>query len=256
LTIGLGDYMAAAMPNADVVTIPSGLDSGSWSQVDRSSARKALGIAERDFVVLFTGRIAHVKGIDVLLDAVERLAPSTPDLKVLIIGPLSGSFDSRDEHVDPYAREMMELSHGLPVRFLGFINNRDLEFRQYLAAADVFVLPSRVEPQGLVVLESLAMGTPVIGSATGGIPDMVSADVGYLFPPEDAESLAARIKEAHDHPQDLERMRKTARVRVESHFSWDSAADRYLAEFKRVVQDHARLGAGIASSRVARAPGE
>jgi glycosyltransferase involved in cell wall biosynthesis len=236
LTVGLGDYVAAAVPDAPVVTIPNGLDLESWDPIDRSSARAALGFGEKDFVVLFTGRIKHVKGVDVLIDAVRTVAPSLPNLKAFLIGPLSGSIDTRDDPVEPYAREVMALALGLPIRFLGFINNRAIEFRQYLAAADVAVVPSRAEPQGLVVLESLAMGTPVIGSATGGIPAMISPDVGYLFPPGDARALAARIKHAHDHAEELDAMRKAARARVESRFSWDHAADCYLAEFERVVR--------------------
>jgi glycosyltransferase involved in cell wall biosynthesis len=244
LTVALGDYLAAAVPGANVVTIPNGLDAASWEPVDRSSARAALGLAENDFVVVFTGRIKHVKGVDVLIEAVRSLAPSLPGLKVFLIGPLSGSIDTRDDHVEPYAREVMALADGLPVRFLGYINNRDLEFRQYLAAADVSVVPSRAEPQGLVVLEALAMGTPVIGSATGGIPDMISPDVGYLFPPGDVASLTALIQQAHDRPEELVAKREAARVRVKSRYSWDDTADRYLAEFARVVERRRPGGAG------------
>ena len=185
LTIALGDYLARSVPDADITTIPNGIAANEWDVIDRSNARRVLGIDERAFVVLFVGRIAHVKGVDILLDAVKSLAPSLTNLRAFAIGSLSGSFDTRDDHLDPYAQQLLEAARGLPVQFLGFISNRTLEFRQYLAAADVTVVPSRHEPQGNVVLESLIMGTPVIGSDTGGIPDMVSADVGYLFRPGD-----------------------------------------------------------------------
>ena len=244
LTIALGDYLAAAVPDARVVTIPNGLDAGSWEPIDRSSARAALGLGEKDFVVLFTGRIKHVKGVDILIEAVRNLAPSLPSLRVLLIGPLSGSIDTRDDHVDPYAREAMEAAKGLPARFLGYINNRDIEFRRYLAAADISVVPSRAEPQGLVVLEALAMGTPVIGSATGGIPDMISPDVGYLFPPGDVASLAALIRHAYDQPEELATKAKAARAKVSSGHSWDGAADRYLAEFEKAVERGRRARTG------------
>jgi glycosyltransferase involved in cell wall biosynthesis len=235
LSVGFGGYLAAAVPGANVVTIPNGLDLQQWPELDRSQARRALGLSERDFVVVFTGRIDWIKGVDTLLDAVEQAARSVPRLSVYFIGPLSGSFDTRDEYVGEYAREVLDRSRGLPATFLGFINNRDLKFRQYLAAADVSVLPSRSEPQGLVVLEALAMGTPVIGSRTGGIPDMVSDEVGYLFPPEDAAALAARIREAHDNHERLQRKQSAARERVRRLYSWDSVADLYLAAFGRCI---------------------
>jgi glycosyltransferase involved in cell wall biosynthesis len=88
----------------------------------------------------------------------------------------------------------------------------------------------------MVVLEAMAMGTPVIGSATGGIPDMVSPDVGYLFAPGDSRALAARIREANADAETLARMGKNARARVEKLYSWELAASRYLDEFEKVVR--------------------
>jgi glycosyltransferase involved in cell wall biosynthesis len=236
LTVGLGSYLQDAMPGAAVTTIPNGLDLSSWVPMDRAAARQALNIDPKDFVVTFTGRISHIKGVDVLLSAIRLLADKIPNLKVFIIGSLSGSFDARDRYVDPYAQAMIDSSRALPVSFLGFINNRDARFRQYVAAADVSVVPSRQEPQGLVVLESLSLGTPVIGSNTGGIPSMVTPDNGYLFTPGDAMALAGCIQEAFDKPQQLQAMRRAARARVESAFSWDGVADRYLAAFARTLE--------------------
>jgi glycosyltransferase involved in cell wall biosynthesis len=236
LTVGLGSYLQDAMPGAAITTIPNGLDLQSWAPVDRAAARQALNIAPHDFVVTFTGRIAHIKGVDVLLSSIRLLAEKIPHLKVFVIGSLSGSFDAQDRYVDPYARAMMESARGLPVNFLGFINNRDARFRQYIAAADICVVPSRQEPQGLVVLESLALGTPVIGSNTGGIPGMVTPDTGYLFTPGDAIALAGCIQDAFEKPQQLQAMQRAARARVESAFSWDSVADRYLAAFAKTLE--------------------
>src|SRR5882757_1650540 len=227
LTVGLGNYLKNALPNDSVVTIPNGVDFSSWCPLDKASARAALNIAAEDFVLVFTGRIAHVKGIDVLLAAIRLLAGTIRNLKVCIIGSLSGSFDGRDSYVDAYARSMVESARDLPVSFLGFISNRDARFRQYIASADLSVVPSRLEPQGLVVLESLAMGTPVVGSNTGGIPDMVTPDVGYVFPPADPVALAACIRDASENPQRLHNMFLSARARVQAGYSWDSVADRY-----------------------------
>jgi len=236
LTVGLGAYLQEAMPGSAVTTIPNGLDLGSWAPVERAAARQALHIDPNDFVVVFTGRIARIKGVDVLLSSIRLLAEKIPNLKAFVIGSLSGSFDARDSYVDPYARAMMDSAGGLPVEFLGFISNRDARFRNYIAAADVSVVPSRQEPQGLVVLESLALGTPVIGSNTGGIPGMLTPDTGYLFTPGDAIALAGCIQDAFDKPQQLKAMQRAARARVESAYSWDSVADRYLAAFAKTLE--------------------
>lgn len=250
MTVGFGDYLADAVPGANVVTIPNGLDLEAWPLLERSEARRALGIGEHEFVLLFAGRISAVKGVDTLLDAVRRVAPSLNDASVFVIGPLSGSIDTRDEFVHPYARSMVELARGLPVQFLGFINNRELKFRQYLASADVFVLPSRSEPQGVVVLEALAMGTPVIGSATGGIPDMIASDVGVVFEPGNAAALADCIRRAHERPQELRAMQSAARASVQLRYSWDSVADRHLAGFKRCLANDATKSLGSRTCRI------
>jgi glycosyltransferase involved in cell wall biosynthesis len=236
LTVGLGSYLKNALPAASVATIPNGVDFSAWSPLDAAAARKALNIDPKDFVVVFTGRIAPVKGVDVLVSAIRLLAGKIPHLKVFLIGSLSGSFDGRDSYTDPYASAMVAAACDLPVSFLGFINNRDARFRQYVAAADISVVPSRLEPQGLVVLESLAMGTPVIGSNTGGIPDMVTPDVGYLFPPGDPVELAACIRDAFESPQQLRNMQLAARARIEAAYSWDSVADRYLSAFAKTLE--------------------
>ena len=142
VTVGLGGYVADALPGANVATIPNGLDCKTWSPIDRASARTMLGFAQDDFVVVFAGRILFEKGVDVLLEAVRLAAPSIPRLAVRLVGPLSGSFDTRDETVTDYARQMMKLAQDLPARFVGFVNSRTGNFRSYLAAADVFVLPT------------------------------------------------------------------------------------------------------------------
>jgi glycosyltransferase involved in cell wall biosynthesis len=233
VAVGLGNYFEDAVAAANIVTIPNGLDFDAWRPLEKAEARRALGIGAKDFVVLFTGRIAHVKGVDLLVDAIRSLVHSTPNLQAFIVGSLSGSFDTRDHRVNPYAQSVIESSRGLPVKFLGFINNRDVLFRQHLAAADISVVPSRREPQGLVVLESLAMGTPVIGSRTGGIPGMVSTDIGYLFPPGNSAALADCIRDAYSHPQRLHDRHLAARARVQANYSWEGVARQYLAAFTR-----------------------
>jgi glycosyltransferase involved in cell wall biosynthesis len=248
LTLGLGNYLQEAMPGAAVTTIANGLDLAAWQPLNRSKVRQALNIQPGDFAVVFTGRIAHVKGIDVLLSSIRLLADKIPNLKVFIIGSLSGSFDARDSYIDPYARSMMEAARGLPVEFLGFISNRDPRFRQYIAAADVSVVPSRLEPQGLVVLESLALGTPVIGSNTGGISAMVTPDVGCLVTPGDSIALAGSLQNLFAEPERLQAMQRAARARVESQYSWDSVADRYLVAFAKTLEVERIHPSGVPAS--------
>ncbi|MGI9304297.1 MAG: glycosyltransferase, partial [Gammaproteobacteria bacterium] len=151
-------------------------------------------------------------------------------LRVRVIGSLGGSFNRRD-HVTPYAESLLSRAKGLPIEFLGFINNRSDEFKLNVAAADIMVAPSLVEPQGLVVLEALAMGKPVIGSDTGGISEMITGEVGLLFPPADSAALARSIQVLRHDRSRLRALEANCRRYVEANFSWRQAAQSYLRVF-------------------------
>jgi glycosyltransferase involved in cell wall biosynthesis len=126
----------------------------------------------------------------------------------------------------------MKRAIGLPVRFTGFIANHSPQFRTHLAAADVAVFPSRVEPFGNVALEALAMSAPVIAARTGGLAEIVSEDVGILVPPNDVEALAAAIRDAHAQPDKLALRRARCRKRVADKYTIEQFVERYVAVFE------------------------
>jgi glycosyltransferase involved in cell wall biosynthesis len=232
LTIGLSDYLRRQVPDGPVTTIPNGIDLARWAPVDRRAARRALGIADDEFVVVFAGRIHPNKGVDLLVEAVRSLVASVPRLRVFAIGALGGDFHTRTE-ASPYTADVMERARGLPVHFTGFIANRSPQFRTYLAAADVAVFPSRVEPFGNVALEALAMSVPVIAARTGGLAEIVSEDVGVLVPPNDVGALAAAISDAHAQPAKLALRRARCRKRVAEKYTVEQLVERYAAVLER-----------------------
>jgi glycosyltransferase involved in cell wall biosynthesis len=244
MSIGLGDYLRRQLPGAPVTTIPNGIEPARWLPVDKRAARRALGIEEDEFVVVFTGRIHVNKGVDLLVEAVRSLVASVQGLRVVAIGPLGGDFHTRTE-ASPYAADVMDRAKGLPVHFMGFIANRSAQFRTYLAAADVAVFPSRVEPFGNVALEALAMSVPVIASRTGGLAEIVSEDVGVLVPPNDVEALAAAIRDAHAQPEKLALRRASCRKRVADKYTVEQWVERYAVVFERhqAVLDRDRVTA-------------
>jgi len=232
MSIGLGDYLRRQLPTAPVTTIPNGIEPTRWAPVDRRAARRALGVADDEFVVVFTGRIHPNKGIDLLVEAVRSLVASVQGLRVFAIGPFGGDFHSRTE-ASAYAADVMDRAKGLPVRFTGFVANHSPQFRAYLAAADVAVFPSRVEPFGNMALEALMMSVPVIAARTGGLAETVSEDVGVLVPPNDAAALAAAIRDAHAQPERLALRRARCRKRVMDKYTAEQLVERYAALFER-----------------------
>ena len=231
-TIALGDYLARWVPSNRIETIPHGIDPLSWQPVDRETARVALGISPAEFIAVFVGRIHPQKGVDVLIEAVHRVARELPRLRVIVIGSPGGHYGA-EERPSPYATDVMRRARGVPVQFVGFLNNQSEQLRRYLSACDVAVVPSRHEPFGYVALEALAMSVPVIASRTGGLEQTVTDDVGLLVPPEDIPALAAAIRTLYESPLRLHRMRHECRARVVEKYTRDECVRRHLTLFMR-----------------------
>ena len=120
--------------------------------------------------------------------------------------------------------------------FTGFISNQSLEFRRIVSTADISVVPSVFEPQGNVVLESLAMGIPVVASRVGGIPQMVPESVGCLVKPKNSLDLSNKLQYLERNSDILDAMRRKCRNFVEKQFSWRNSAERHIEAFEELIQ--------------------
>ena len=234
LAIGLGDFLREELKDYSIKAIPNGTNLNQWNPMDKQKARKILGLSEADFILLYVGRIDPLKGVDVLLKAVRMLVYDFNNLKLVVIGSLSGSFGQRDKS-NPYSQRILQQAEGLPVDFKGFISNRSQEFQAYLSAADVFTIPSLFENQANVVLEALSMGVPVVASRTGGIPQMVTEDVGSLFEPGNYYELAKQIKYLYNDRNKIESMRRHCRPHIEKNFTWHLCAEQHIKAFKEII---------------------
>ncbi len=240
-TIALGDYLARQVPSEKIETIPHGIDPLSWQPVDRDTTRVALGISPGEFVAVFVGRMHPQKGVDLLIEAVHRVAQQLPRLRVFVIGSPGGHYGA-EERPSPYATDVMRRAQGAPVQFVGFLSNQSEQFGRYMSACDVAVIPSRHEPFGYVALEALAMSVPVIASRTGGLGQTVTDDVGLLVPPEDIPALAAAIRTVYENPSRLRRLRQKCRARVVEKYNRDECIRRHLTLFMR-TSDATEVGA-------------
>lgn len=195
-------------------------DIGSVSQAE---ARQQLGIAQDEKVVLYVGRFDPRKGIETLVRAIGRSALRDTHKLRLIIGG-----GSRPGQSDGYERERIEeivaeLGLTAITHFPGQLSRTDLP--TYYAAADVCVVPSHYEPFGLVTIEAMACGTPVVGSDVGGLQFTVDPEVtGLLVPPKDEAAFAQAIDRILVNPAWRHQLGKAARKRVETVFSWDGVA--------------------------------
>ncbi len=153
------------------------------------SIRRELGLPERAIVVLCVAQVRHGKGIDLLLDAALAQVPRRPDLHVVVAGPPGAG---REQFAADMAARAAEPPLAGRVHFLG---SRD-DVPDLLASADLFMLPTRGETFGRVVVEAMAAGVPVIASAIGGITEIVtSAEVGRAVWPLTGEAFAEALGE-------------------------------------------------------------
>ena len=203
--------------------IPCGTDVERFGAVDRQTARQKLGIAPETKIVLYVGRFDPRKGIETLVRAVGRPeVRQHSDFKLMIVGGsrLGQSDGNERERIEEIVRE---LDLGDRTEFLGRLDHTQLP--TYYAAADVCVVPSHYEPFGLVAIEAMASGTPVVASDVGGLQfTVVPEETGLLAPAQDEAAFANAISRILADPTWQEALGKASRQRVESCFSWDGVA--------------------------------
>ena len=164
--------------------IPTGLDLECFEGGDGVRFRQQQGIAPERPVLVHVGRVAHEKNIDFLLHVVQRIRRDIPDILLMIVGE------------GPARGHLERLSHRLGlddhVLFLGYLD-RERELLDCYRAGDVFAFASRTETQGLVLLESMAVGVPVVALAEMGTRDILAPLRGALVAEHDIEDFAAQV---------------------------------------------------------------
>lgn len=192
--------------------------------VERSRLLERYGIASGLEVLLtFVGKLTRFKGVDVLLEAAASYESDLGRVVTLIIG--------EGELRDILSKRAQDL--GLEgVFFLGHLPQDEVAL--FLNAADLSVVPSRVEPFGLVAVEALACGTPVVATNEGGLPDFVDERVGALVDVGDALDLAKTIVQEIRSNAKAEKGPFAAEYALE-HFSWSGQVAKMVEVYRRVV---------------------
>jgi glycosyltransferase involved in cell wall biosynthesis len=209
------------VPEERIWELPNGVDTDHFRPLDppgRAALRRGLGFP-RGLLTLFTGRLAHQKGLDVLLRAWPRVLARCPQALLLLVG----DGEARPE-LESLART---LGIAPTVRWLGARN----DVAPYLQAADVYVFPSRGEGMPVALLEALAVGLPVVATDVEGVRELLTpSDVVPLDAPDRlAEAVVAALSSDRTS-QGLE-----ARARVVHRFALDAVADRYVEQYQSLL---------------------
>jgi glycosyltransferase involved in cell wall biosynthesis len=204
--------------------VPNAVDAELFHTMDRDACRNRLGLT--GFTVGYIGRIIEDKG---LADMVDALNECPPDVNLLFLG--SGAFEA--------ALKQKVADMGLESR-VTFLSARPLnELPEVMNAMDVLALPSRTtaswkEQFGRVIIEAHACGTPVIGSSSGAIPEVVG-DGGLVFEERNPSALAAAIVQMKGSPEACRAMGAAGRAAVEERYTWQRVADRMSGIYQRAV---------------------
>ena len=222
-----------------VAVIPCGVDPEVFRPVRQADARETLGRDQCERLVLFVGRIEQIKGIDVLLRALGLLFQRHPDLRsdvcLLVVG---GALDPGDDA--PETEKILELrrlvhEHRMEAN-VAFVGSRDQEqLALYYAAADVCAVPSLTESFGLVALEAMACGTPVVGTRVGGLQTLIEdGESGLLVPAGDDTALAEAIHAVLTDHRLRTHLAHGARERAER-FTWSRVGQRMTELYGQVL---------------------
>lgn len=210
-----------------VVVLHNGVDAESFARTERRDALARHGV--RAPYVLFVGRISEQKGIFQLLEAARTL-PAGVQLVLCASSPDTPELRARLEAAVAGRPEIHWINAMLPVP----------EVVELYSHAAVFVCPSIYEPFGLINLEAMACGTPVVASRVGGIPEVVvDGETGRLVEPGDPAALGQALREVLADPERGRRMGEAGRRRVEAQFSWDRIADRTMTVYGEAIESRA-----------------
>jgi len=247
VSAGMREDILRSYPEVDpgkVHVVHNGIDLSGWVREENPDAVRALGIDPGRPSVVFVGRITRQKGLPYLLRAARLLppevqlvlcagAPDTPEILAEVAGLVAGLQAERSG--------VVWIERMLPRR----------ELCQVLSSATTFVCPSVYEPLGIVNLEAMACQAAVVGTATGGIPEVVvEGETGRLVPidqvddgtgtPKDpkrfVDDLAAVLTEVTSDLDAAREMGRAGRARAEQHFAWEAIADRTMDVYRSIAR--------------------
>ena len=248
--VDLADSLIAANPDerADLVwrqhtpaekicTIPPGVDTELFKPHDRSESRRRLGLPIDGEICLFVGRIDPIKGIDTLIRSISSMATNGGNVPTFVF--VGGDLDEAGRPVGPLAEVVDEARKLGIARYCLFAGAQPQDVLPYFySASDLVVVPSRYESFGLVAVEAMACGIPVIASHVGGLTFTVEDEItGLLVPFGDSDALAEAIHRLVRDTSLRARMGLEAQEAVQR-FAWESVAQSVVHLYQRLAEGH------------------
>ncbi|MGC1377590.1 MAG: glycosyltransferase [Anaerolineales bacterium] len=228
-----------------LIIIPPGVDTGRFYPIPKDEAKQFIGIPNEDRMVLFVGRIEPLKGLDTLIRAMASIdlhkneCRRCPAYLAIIGGDPSASPEEMTAEMTSLQQLCRDLHMDRTVVFLGKRGQDTLPY--YYSAAEVLVMPSHYESFGMVALEAMACGTPVIVSQVGGLAFLVQDGVtGYQVPGGDSAALGEKLSLLLGNDQARHTMGAQAAEYAQA-YRWDKIAGQVIAVYQSLLQNQPQL---------------
>ena len=218
-----------------IAIIPPGVKSEMFKPIPQALARQRLGIDESCELLLFVGRIEPLKAVDSILEALSIIQRNQPDaLQNLCFAVVGGDPEAPDAELGRLIEMVNELCLGCVVTFMGAKSHDLLPY--YYASATAVIMPSDYESFGMVALEAMASGTPVIASEVGGLAFLVrDGETGYLVPVRDPQALSERILALITDGENRKKMGENA-AHLARQYDWSTIANQLLQLFTEQIR--------------------
>jgi 1,2-diacylglycerol 3-alpha-glucosyltransferase len=215
-----------------VTVIPTPIDLSKYDQLDPTVVRKKLGLQNCE-ILLYTGRLSEEKNLTFLIKSFAKVAAKRPNARLLMVGK---GVDEVDLH-----RVVENLNLRQQVIFTGPIAYSEIP--QYAAAADVFVFPSKTDTQGLVLVEAMAAGTPVVAVKADSSSEVLSQGGGILAP-DQADVFADTLNQLLEDRPRLHQLSMQAR-QVAQKYDIPTAVERLVSVYTSAIADHTALNTSL-----------
>jgi glycosyltransferase involved in cell wall biosynthesis len=203
-------------PSDKIVVIPNGVDATRFESYECSRQFRSRYASDQEKIILYVGRLVPEKGANVLLGAMPGVLSSHPEAKLVVVGE------------GYYKEELMRIAGRLNISskayFTGYVD--DWTLGSLYKCASIAVFPSLYEPFGIVALEAMASGVPVVVSNTGGLSEIVENNVnGLKVEPNNSEALSRAISRLLDNPDLAENLKQEAFKKVTRIYNWQAIAE-------------------------------
>lgn len=225
-------------PSSKISVIPPGVDTRHFYPIAKDEAKEVVGVPLNTHTILFVGRIEPLKGIDLLIQAIS-IIQKNGELQccphnLVIIG---GEPNAKTEEMNAEMARLQDMVDELKIEnfviFLGKQNQQMLPY--YYSAAEVVVMPSHYESFGMVALEAMACGTPVVASQVGGLAFLVRDGVtGFVVPGNDVQTLAKRLVELIKNKELRDKLGSNSSEYAQL-YAWENISEKMIEVYHQIL---------------------